>query len=82
MTYLIGQDAADSGSVINVASASATILDGSAIPIVDSAPAIITMTANPSIDIMKTSVENDGGDGTMDVGYTIDYTSRLQTQEM
>ena len=26
------------------------------------------------IDIIKTSVENDGGDGTIDVGDTIDYT--------
>ena len=32
------------------------------------------MTANPSIEITKTSSENDGGDGTMDVGDTIDYT--------
>jgi hypothetical protein len=55
VTYLIGQAAADSGSVINVASASAIIFDGSAVPLVDSAPAIVTMTANPSISIFKTS---------------------------
>ena len=32
------------------------------------------MTERPSIEITKASVENDGGDGTMDVGDTIDYT--------
>ena len=74
VTYFIEQDAADSGSIINIASASATILDGSAITPVDSDPAIVTMTEHPSIEITKTSVENDGGDGKMDVGDTIDYT--------
>jgi uncharacterized repeat protein (TIGR01451 family) len=37
-------------------------------------PIILTIPHVPSIDIIKTSVENDGGDGTMDVGDTIDYT--------
>ena len=74
VTYLIEQAAADTGSIINVASASATILDGSTVTPVYSDPAIVTMTANPSIEITKTSSENDGGDGTMDVGDTIDYT--------
>ena len=74
VTYFIDQDAADSGSIINIASASAIILDGSAIIPVVSDPAIITMTDRPSIEITKTSVENDGGDGAMDVGDTIDYT--------
>ena len=32
------------------------------------------MTERPSIEITKASVENEGGDGTMDVGDTIDYT--------
>ena len=74
VTYLIEQAAADSGSISNVASASATILDGSAVTPVDSDPAIVTMTANPSMSIQKTKVENDGANDQMDVGETIDYT--------
>jgi gliding motility-associated-like protein/uncharacterized repeat protein (TIGR01451 family) len=74
VTYLIEQAAADSGSISNVASASATILDGSAVTPVDSDPAIVTMTANPSMSIQKTKVENDGVNDQMDVGETIDYT--------
>ena len=57
-----------------MASASATILDGSAVTPVDSDPAIVTMTANPSMSIQKTKVENDGANDQMDVGETIDYT--------
>ena len=77
VTYLIEQAAADSGSISNVASASATILDGSAVTPVDSDPAIVTMTANPSISISKTSSEDDGGDGKMDIGDSIDYTIEI-----
>ena len=71
---MIEQAASDSGSIINVASASAVILDGSPVNPVDSDPAIVTMTANPSMSIQKTKVENDGANDKMDVGETIDYT--------
>ena len=37
-------------------------------------PLVLNIPQQPSIEITKVSVENDGGDGTMDVGDTIDYT--------
>ena len=47
-----------------------TDLDGDA----ENDPLVLVIPHQPSIEITKTSVENDGGDGTMDVGDTIDYT--------
>jgi uncharacterized repeat protein (TIGR01451 family)/gliding motility-associated-like protein len=74
VTYLIEQDAADTGSVSNVATASATLPDGTSFGPIDSDPAVVIMTENPSITINKTAVENDGINGQMDLGETIDYT--------
>ena len=45
-------------------------LDGDA----ENDPLVLVIPHQPSIEITKISVENDGGDGTMDVGDTIDYT--------
>ena len=45
-------------------------LDGDA----ENDPLVLVIPHQPSIEITKTSVENDGGDGAMDVGDTIDYT--------
>ena len=37
-------------------------------------PLVLVIPHQPTIEILKASIENDGGDGTMDVGDTIDYT--------
>ena len=71
--YQIDQDAADSGKVINTAFAKATKPDGAEfVSLADSVT--VSMTATPSISILKTKVENDGTNDKMDVGETIDYT--------
>ena len=71
--YQIDQDTADSGKVINTAFAKATKPDGT--PFVSLADSVtVSMTATPSISILKTKVENDGTNDKMDVDETIDYT--------
>jgi gliding motility-associated-like protein/uncharacterized repeat protein (TIGR01451 family) len=71
--YQIDQDAADSGKVINTAFAKATKPDGTEFVSLDDS-VTVSMTATPSISILKTKVENDGTNDKMDVGEAIDYT--------
>ena len=71
--YQIDQDTADSGKVINTAFAKAVKPDGTEfVSLADSVT--VSMTATPSISILKTKVEDDGPNDKMDVGETIDYT--------
>ncbi|MCM5663079.1 DUF7507 domain-containing protein [Galbibacter mesophilus] len=82
--YTITQADIDAGSISNSAIATGTAPDGD--PVEDTSdtndptdpdpngPTITPLPSDPELTFVKSAVTNDGGDGRMDIGDTIEYT--------
>ncbi len=73
-TFVLDQQAIDTGGVSNTASATATDPFNTSITDPIDAPVVTDLPRAPSIAVIKSATFDDGGDGQADVGDTINYT--------
>jgi gliding motility-associated-like protein/uncharacterized repeat protein (TIGR01451 family) len=76
--YIITQQAVDAGGVVNNVNATANVPGSTSIVSDDlDTPTITTITEDPEIEVIKTAIISDNGDGVTGLGDTIDYTIRI-----
>ena len=76
--FVITQQAVDAGGLINNVTASANA-PGSTTPVVDDldTPTITLIAESPEMEVIKTAQVDDGGDDSIDIGDTINYTIQV-----
>ena len=77
--YIITQQAVDSGGIVNNVTATANAL-GSTSSVSDdlNTPTTTLISENPEVEVIKTAIISDNGDGVTGLGDTIDYTIRIR----
>ena len=73
-TFVINQQSVDSGRAVNIVSVSGETPKGVTITDVIDTPVVVNITSFPSIDINKSVVITDNGDGVTGIGDIAKYT--------